>query len=78
VALPETSLEDATDLMKHRGVPVIIVYDGRRLDGVLSGYEMGLHGLHEMSENTIVKNVMRTNVTSCFGDDCLADALSRM
>ena len=78
VASPETSLKDATDLMEHLGVPVIVVYDGRSLVGVLSDREVALHGTRQTGEDTTVRSVMRTNVLSCFGDDRLADALSLM
>ena len=79
VASPHTTLKEATALMKDLGVPVIVVYDGHRVVGLLSDRDATLnHCVQEAAENTTIGKLMRTNVPTCLGDDRLGEAFSLM
>lgn len=79
VASPQTSLREATDLIKNLGVPVIVVYDGARLVGLLSDRDVALsHSTDGPGEDITIGSVMKTNVPACLETDRLGDALSLM
>ncbi len=79
VASPQTSLQEAMVLMKKLGVPVIVVYDGKRLVGLITDRDLALsHRIREASVNATIKEFMRTDVRTSFEDDRLCDALSLM
>jgi CBS domain-containing protein len=77
VASPQTSVKDATTMMKELDVPVIVVYDGDRLVGVLSDRDVALNTpIPGTAEHMPIGSVMRTDVSTCREDDRLADASS--
>lgn len=79
VASPQTSLKEAVSFMKDLNVSVIVVYDGKRLTGMITDRDMALsHRVREAPEEAAIAQFMRTNVPSCFEDDLLVDALSFM
>lgn len=79
VASPKTSLQEAISMMSSLDVPVIVVYDGRRLVGMITDRDIGLnHRLREASQNAAISGFMRTSVPFCREDDLLADAISVM
>ena len=78
VASPQTSLQEATDLMRNLEVPVIVVYDGTHLAGLLSERDAMSHLSQERPQDVALSSVMRTNVPCCLDDDRLSDAITLM
>jgi CBS domain-containing protein len=79
VASPQTSVREATTLMKDLGVPVIIVYDGARLVGLLTDRDVALSRMTGGSVgDTSIKSIMQTGVPSCGETDRLGYAFSLM
>ncbi|MDR4478976.1 MAG: CBS domain-containing protein [Nitrospira sp.] len=79
VASPQTSLKEAASLMTALNVPVIVVYDGTRLVGMITDRDMGLnHQVRQAPEEAAIDGLMRKHVPRCSEDDLLADALSVM
>ena len=78
-ATPRTSLEEAAGLMKKLDVPVVVVFDGARLRGMLTVRDMGLNqSIRNASPNATVERFMNTSIPSCHDDDVLKDALDVM
>ncbi len=79
VASPRTSLKEAMSMMTSLNVPVVVVYDGRRLVGMLTDRDIGLNRrVQEASQDAPISVFMRTSVPCCLEDDLLADAISVM
>jgi len=79
VASPRTSLQEAISMMTSLNVPVIVVYDGRRLVGMITDRDIGLnHRVREAPQDAAISGFMRTSVPFCLEDDLLADAVSVM
>ena len=79
VASPKTSLKEAMSMMTSLNVPVVVVYDGRRLVGMLTDRDIGLNRrVQEAPQDTPISGFMRTSVPCCLEDDLLADAISVM
>lgn len=79
VASPKTSLKEAMSMMTSLNVPVVVVYDGRRLVGMLTDRDIGLNRrVQEASQDAPISVFMRTSVPCCLEDDLLADAISVM
>ena len=79
VASPQTSLKDAAAIMKQLDVPVIVVYDGKRLAGMITERDMAWsHRVREASQEASIGEFMRTNVPSCYQDDLLFEVMSLM
>ncbi|MCS6288768.1 MAG: CBS domain-containing protein [Nitrospira sp.] len=78
VASPKTSLQEAIWMMTSLNVPVIVVYDGRRLVGMITDRDIGLNRrVREAPQDASISGFMRT-VPFCLEDDLLADAISVM
>lgn len=78
VASPKTSLQEAIWMMTSLNVPVIVVYDGRRLVGMITDRDIGLNRrVREAPQDAPISGFMRT-VPFCLEDDLLADAISVM
>jgi CBS domain-containing protein len=79
VASPKTSLKEAMSMMTSLNVPVVVVYDGRRLVGMLTDRDIGLNRrVQEAPQDAPISGFMRTSVPCCLEDDLLADAISVM
>ena len=79
VASPRTSLKEAMSMMTSLNVPVVVVYDGRRLVGMLTDRDIGLNRrVQEAPQDAPISVFMRTSVPCCLEDDLLADAISVM
>lgn len=79
VASPKTSLKEAMSMMTSLNVPVIVVYDGRRLVGMLTDRDIGLNRrVRQAPQDAAISGFMRTSVPFCLEDDLLADAISVM
>jgi len=66
-------------MMTSLNVPVIVVYDGRRLVGMITDRDIGLnHRVREAPQDAAISGFMRTSVPFCLEDDLLADAVSVM
>ena len=77
VASPKTSLKEAISMMTSLNVSVIVVYDGRRLVGMVTDRDMGVnHRVREAPQDAPISRFMRTSVPFCLEDDLLADAVS--
>ncbi len=79
VASPKTSLQEAISMMTSLDVPVIVVYDGRHLVGMITDRDIGLnHRVQEAPQDAPISGYMRTSVPFCLEDDLLGDAISLM
>ncbi|MCW5798616.1 MAG: hypothetical protein LZF60_80055 [Nitrospira sp.] len=79
VVSPDTSLEDAISLMAAMNVPVVIVYEGMRLMGVVTDRDIALHrSSRTASTMPTVRNIMRDHAPYCHEDDLLTDAQTLM
>lgn len=79
VASPRTSLQEAISMMTSLNVPVIVVYDGRRLVGMITDRDIGLdQRVREAPQDAAISGFMRTSVPFCLEDDLLADSVSVM
>ena len=79
VASPRTSLKEAMSMMTSLNVPVVVVYDGRRLVGMLTDRDIGLtRRVREAPQDAPISGFMRKSVPFCLEDDLLADAVSVM
>ena len=66
-------------MMTSLNVPVIVVYDGRRLVGMITDRDIGLdQRVREAPQDAAISGFMRTSVPFCLEDDLLADAVSVM
>jgi predicted transcriptional regulator len=66
-------------MMTSLNVPVIVVYDGRQLVGMLTDRDIGLNRrVQEAPQDAAISGFMRTSVPCCLEDDLLADAISVM
>jgi CBS domain-containing protein len=71
-ATPRTSLTEAAGLMKKLDVPVVVVYDGARLKGMLTERDMALsQAIQRASPKAAIERFMRTSIPPCFDDDLL-------
>lgn len=78
-ATPRTSLAEAAGLMKNLNVPVVVVFEGACLRGMLTERDMGLNpSIRNASPNAAVERFMNTSIPSCHDDDALKDALDVM
>lgn len=77
VVSPDSSLEDALSLMAAMNVPVIVVYEGTRLAGLLTERDIVFHGTAR-AKSSAVSDVMRQHVPYCREDDLLTDARALM
>jgi len=78
-ATPRTSLMEAAGLMRKLDVPVVMVYDGACLKGMLTERDMGLSPrIRNASPKAVIERVMRTSIPTCCADDLLIDALDVM
>src|SRR5688572_17555732 len=74
-----TGVKEAVWVVKDLGVPVIVVFDGNRLPGVLSDREVALHHHAAGAEEQVtVEGIMRADRSVCHEDDLLSDAASLM
>ena len=77
VASPKTSLQEAISMMTSLDVPVIVVYDGRRLVGMITDRDIALNRrVREAPQDAAISGFMRMSVPFCFEDDLMADAIS--
>ena len=59
-------------MMTSLNVPVVVVYDGRRLVGMLTDRDIGLNRrVQEAPQDTPISGFMRTSVPCCLEDDLL-------
>lgn len=78
-ATPRTSLTEAAGLMKKLDVPVVLVYDGGRLKGMLTERDLGLSPpIQQAPPDAAIERFMHTSIASCFDDDLLKDAVETM
>lgn len=78
-ATPRTSLTEAAGLMRKLDVPVVMVYDGACLKGMLTERDMGLSPhIRNASPKAVIERFMRTSIPTCCEDDLLIDALDTM
>ncbi len=78
-ATPRTSLTEAAGLMKKLDVPVVLVYDGGRMKGMLTERDLGLSPpIQQAPPDAAIERFMRTSIPSCFDDDLLKDAVQVM
>lgn len=79
VVSPDTSIEDAISLMAAMNVPVIVVYEGTRLVGMITERDIALHrSSRASSANPTVKDLMRDHVPYCHEDDLVTEAQALM
>ena len=79
VVSPDTSLDEAVSLMTAMNVPVVVVYEGTRLVGMLTDRDIVLsRSSREPSAITTVRDRMRDEVPYCHEDDLLTDAQALM
>lgn len=79
VVSPDTSLDDALSLMAAMNVPVIVVFEGTRLVGILTDRDLVLRGRSAMTPGvSTVAGIMRDHVPYCQEDDLLTDAQALM
>ncbi len=79
VVSPDTGLDEAVALMAAMNVPVIVVYEGTRLVGMLTDRDIALsRGSRKPSAITTVRDRMRDEVPYCHEDDLLTDAQTLM
>ena len=79
VAAPDTSLEDTVSLMTAMNVSVLVVYEGRRLVGMVTDRDIALNRrLRETPNSTVIAEIMRSQVPYCFEDDLVAEAQALM
>ena len=75
VASPQTSVKDAVRMMKEFAVPVIVVYEGNRLIGLLSDRDVALNqpALGD-GEHIPIASILRGVAFFCHEDERLMDA----
>ena len=79
VTSPRTTLREASTLMTTLDVPAIVVYDGKRLIGMITDRDLGVSPrAREVPEDGPIAGLMRTEASFCFEDDLVADAVSFM
>lgn len=79
VVSPDTSLDDATSLMAAMNVPVMVVFEGTRLVGILTDRDLALRGQSGITPRaSTVADLMRDHVAYCHEDDLLTDAQALM
>ena len=79
VVSPDTSLEDAVSVMKAMNVPVLVVYEGRRLVGMVTERNMAVEQFeHVKPKRGVVASLMRPDPPYCREDDLLAEAHALM
>ena len=79
VVSPDTSLEEAVSLMAAMNVPVIIVYEGTHLVGMVTDRDIALcRGSRPSPTVPTVRDVMCDQVPYCHEDDLLTDAQALM
>lgn len=79
VASPDTSLEETVSLMTSMNVSVMVVYEGRRLVGMVTDRDMAFnHRSHHVQSKTTISEIMRRPVPYCFEDDLIAEAQALM
>lgn len=78
-ATPRASLAEVAGLMKKLDVPVVVVFDGARLRGMLTERDMGLsQSIKNAQPNATIERFMNTSIPSCHDDDLLKEALDAM
>lgn len=78
-ATPRTSLTEAAGLMKKLDVPVVLVYDGGRLKGMLTERDLGLNSqIQQAPPDAAIERFMHRSIPSCFDDDLVKDAVHVM
>lgn len=79
VVSPDTSLEEAVSVMKAMNVPVLVVYEGRRLVGMVTERDMTVdQSEHVKPRRGIVATLMRPDPPFCREEDLLAEAHALM
>ncbi|MBX3124117.1 MAG: CBS domain-containing protein [Nitrospira sp.] len=79
VVSPDTSHEEAVSLMAAMNVPVIVVYEGTRLVGMVTDRDVALHrSSRPPSTASTVRDIMSEQVPYCQEDDLLTDAQALM
>ncbi len=79
VTSPDTSLDNVLALMAAMNVPVMVVYEGRRLLGMITDRDIALtRRLGEWPGSTAIAEIMRRHVPCCSEDDLLAEAQALM
>jgi len=79
VALPETTLRDAAEVMAQNDVGALPVYDGRRLLGIITDRDIVVRGLAKgLGPDTSVTQAMTEGVECCFEDDDITEVADKM
>ena len=80
VVSPDTSIEEAVSLIAAMNVPVIVVYEGKRLVGMLTERDIAFHrrSSRTVSTDSMVGDLMRDHVPYCHEDDLLMEAQALM
>jgi CBS domain-containing protein len=79
VVSPDTSLEEAVSLMTAMNVPVLIVYEGTRLVGMVTERDIAIsRGPRETPKISTVGEIMRDHIPYCHEDDLLTEAQALM
>ncbi len=79
VVSPDTSVDDAMSLMAAMNVPVIVVFEGTSLVGMLTDRDLALRGRSGGTPRvSTVADLMRDHVPYCQEDDLLTDAQALM
>jgi CBS domain-containing protein len=79
VVSPDTSLDDAISLMAAMNVPVMVVFEGTSLVGILTDRDLALRGQSGITpRSSTVADLMRDHVPYCHEDDLLTDAQALM
>ena len=79
VVSPDTSLGEAVSVMRAMNVPVLVVYEGRRLVGMVTEHEMAVDQSGGVKpKHGVVASLMRPDPPYCREDDLLAEAHALM
>jgi CBS domain-containing protein len=79
VALPETTLRDAAEVMARIDAGALPVCDGRRLLGIITDRDIVVRGLAKgLGPDSSVTQVMTEGVEWCFEDDDITEVADKM
>ncbi len=79
VASRDTSVDNVLALMAAMNVPVMVVYEGRRLLGMITDGDIALtRRLGEWPGSMAIAEIMRRHAPSCSEDDLLAETQTLM
>ena len=79
VVSPDTRLEEAVSLMEAMNVPVIVIYEGTCLVGMVTDRDVALHrSSRPPTTASTVRDIMGEQVPYCQEDDLLTDAQALM